>query len=61
MACENCKVLQAKVEEMECRMRIHAGDICSANNEAERYIISNQELEEENDNLRKEIKRLKGE
>ena len=41
---------------LERAARIHAGDICSANNEAERFIAANVELEEENTRLRSDLK-----
>lgn len=39
--------LRKDVESLKRAMRIHAGDICSANNEADRFICLNQDLEEE--------------
>lgn len=39
------------IESLKIAMKIHAGDICSANNEAEQFISNNQDLEEANECL----------
>ncbi len=52
---DDCKALQAEVESLKRAMNLHAGDICSINNENERYISANKELEDENSRLREAI------
>ena len=39
--------LEKEVKSLKMTMLIHAGDICSANNEADRFIDMNKELEDE--------------
>lgn len=47
---------EAEIESLKRAMRIHAGDICSANNEADRFIDMNRDLEDENQQLRGSLK-----
>lgn len=58
-ACEAYEQLQAEREGLKRAMKIHAGDICSANNEAEQFIDKNQELEKEVEQLQAELKETK--
>ena len=51
--------LHAQVKAAERKMQLHAGDICSANNEADLHIEKNKDLEEENTKLQGEIKEQK--
>lgn len=39
------------IESLKMAMKIHAGDICSANNESDQFIGKNQDLEEANECL----------
>jgi len=50
--------MEKEIESLKLTMQIHAGDICSANNEADRFIDMNQDLEDENRRLRKELEKL---
>ncbi len=45
---------QSLLDATKRAMRIHAGDICSANNETDMFISKNEDLEEENTRLRGE-------
>lgn len=44
--------LYAKIESLQAKMKLHAGDICSINNENDRYIEANKELEAAHSRLR---------
>ncbi len=50
--------LEKEVKSLKMTMLIHAGDICSANNEADRFIDMNKELEDENRELREALEKL---
>jgi len=48
--------VQKKLDAQILANRIHAGDICSAENETNQFIAANQELEDENKRLREAMK-----
>ena len=47
---------KTEIESLKLKMQIHAGDICSANNEADRFIAANNDLKDENKRLRDKIR-----
>ena len=51
---EKIRKLQSLLDAAKRAMQIHAGDICSANNETDMFVSKNKDLEEENTQLRGE-------
>lgn len=47
--------MQAEIDGLKRAMQIHAGDICSAENEASRFLQDKTELEEEVERLQAEL------
>ncbi len=52
--------LKAENKALKLKMQIHAGDICSANNETDLFINMNKELEDENEKLKSFLVRWDG-
>ena len=55
---EKAKQFREGKENIERAMKLHAGDICSLNNELDSFIVKSQDLEDDADRKEKEIAKL---